>query len=238
MVVIHKALRREFSLMPTLVAAVADGDLSRAATIAEHAQLSLRFLHEHHNSEDRLIWPILQERVPLEERLIELMKRQHQSVDDLIALITPKLVAWSETADTRTRELIAARLTELDIALDEHLVREETDVLPLIHENLSVAEWNASEDEAVKNGPRSLSAKLLLAGMVLEDANPAEHAVERARPAMRHGLPDLDFGVVRTRVVFLLGGLDRRGGRQDRGDGGGAELAPRLIVVHCFFLLG
>lgn len=176
MVVIHNALRREFNLMPTLVAAVADSDSSRAATIAEHAQLSMRFLHEHHNSEDRLIWPILQERVPLEERLIELMKRQHQTVDDLIALLTPKLVAWSKTADTRTRELVAARLTELDAALDEHLVREETDVLPLIHDNLSVAEWNASEDDAVKNGPRRLRAKLLLAGMVLEDATPAEHA--------------------------------------------------------------
>jgi hypothetical protein len=70
-------------------------------------------------------------------------------------------------------------------------------------------------------------------------ANPAEHPVERARAAVRHGLADFDFGIARTRIVFLLGGLHRCGGREDRGDGGGAEVAPRLVVVHCYcFSLG
>ena len=36
--------------------------------------------------------------------------------------------------------------------------------------------------------------------------NAAQHAIERARAAMRHGLSDLDLGVAGAEVVFLLGG--------------------------------
>src|SRR5713226_7883031 len=79
-----------------------------------------------------------------------------------------------------------------------------------------------------------VDAALFVQHLEIGLADPAEHAVERARAAVRYGLTDLDFGIARTRIVFLLGGLDGSGGRQDRGDRGGAEVAPRLIVVHCF----
>jgi hypothetical protein len=35
-------------------------------------------------------------------------------------------------------------------------------------------------------------------------ADPAEHPVQRARAAVRHGLPDFDFSIGRADIVFLL----------------------------------
>ena len=66
-------------------------------------------------------------------------------------------------------------------------------------------------------------------------ADPAEHAIDRTRTAMRHGLSQLDLGIARARIVFLLRRAGGGSGREDRGDSGGAEVAPRLMVVH--FLL-
>jgi len=55
MVVAHKALRREVSLLPRVVGAVAAGDRRRSAMIERHARLVLTFLREYHDSEDRLL---------------------------------------------------------------------------------------------------------------------------------------------------------------------------------------
>lgn len=66
-------------------------------------------------------------------------------------------------------------------------------------------------------------------------ADTAEHAIKRTRAAVRHSLAELDFGVARTRIVFLLGCPDIRGGHrrgEDRGKRGGAEFAPCRFVVH------
>ena len=62
MLVIHRALRRELHLLPDVIEAVAAHDIRRAATVVEHALLVLTFLHEHHDAEDRLLWPLLRER--------------------------------------------------------------------------------------------------------------------------------------------------------------------------------
>ncbi|MCO6003463.1 hemerythrin domain-containing protein [Actinoallomurus purpureus] len=176
MKVIHKALRREFRLLPDLVAGVAAGDTGRAGRIAGHASLILGMLHEHHESEDELLWPLLRARVPLEESLLQAMEVQHQTVAALVGMIQPDLPAWSRTADLSTRDRLTGHLRQLHTALEEHLALEETAVLPLIHEHLTVPEWLAPQHAAMKKGPSGLAAKLILAGAVLEDATPGEQA--------------------------------------------------------------
>jgi hypothetical protein len=175
MVVIHKALRREFGLLPGLVGTVSGGDAARARLLIRHAELLLFFLHSHHDSEDRLLWPILADRVPAARELTATMEQQHRAVDGLIAAIKPELASWS-AGDGTARGRLAGYLTRLDAALGEHLDAEEAEILPLAHEHLSVAEWEAAEKDAEQHMPRNPRLGLLMAGMVLEDATPAERA--------------------------------------------------------------
>ncbi|MHA7263269.1 hemerythrin domain-containing protein [Arthrobacter sp. TMN-37] len=176
MVVIHKALRREFALLPGIVGRVPDRDTHRAGVVADHARLTLRFLHEHHESEDRLLWPVLEQRVPLEQGLVEAMEAQHTVVADLIASLEAELAHWRTEALAGNRDRIVPLLTRLDAALGEHLDAEEESVLPLIHENLTVAEWDAPVKDAAANMPKDLRSRLMLAGMVLESADDRERA--------------------------------------------------------------
>ena len=175
MVVIHKAMRREFRLLPRLIATVSGSDTSRARLLVKHAELLLLFLHSHHDSEDRLLWPLLADRVPSAKDLTATMECQHQAMDDLIAALRPRLASWSAGGNT-AREPLADHLTQLHAALCEHLDAEEARILPLVHDHVTVAEWEAMEADATEHLPRNPRLGLLLAGMVLEDATLAEQA--------------------------------------------------------------
>jgi hemerythrin-like domain-containing protein len=176
MVVIHQALRREFTLLPALIEAVPDNDNVRARLIGEHLTLVLGLLHDHHEAEDELLWPLLRQRVPLSKQLIDTIEQQHHTVADAIHTIQASLPAWSAHAAAAERDRIAATLRGLDAALTEHLNLEEQQILPLIHEHLTVPEWLAPQHHAAQHGPKSASGKMTVAGLILEDATAPQRA--------------------------------------------------------------
>jgi hemerythrin-like domain-containing protein len=176
MKVIHHAMCREFALLPDLVERVPAGDTARAHRVGAHLTLMLGMLNEHHEAEDELIWPLLHQRVPLENELIDTMEAQHHAIHAAVISVTRHQQAWTRDADTVSRDLLSTRLRGLETILVEHLAREEDAVLPLVHEHLTVAEWLAPQKHAMRNGPRRVSDKLLLAGIVLDGATPAEQA--------------------------------------------------------------
>lgn len=176
MKVIHRALTREFALFPALVAAVPAGDTARARRVAAHVELILGMLHEHHEAEDELLWPVLRARVPLERGLIDTMEAQHHAIAAAIGEVEAALPLWTAAAGADERASLVPHLHDLEKVLAEHLALEESEVLPLIHEHLTVPEWLAPQAHAMKHGPSGLSAKLLLAGAVLEEASPREQA--------------------------------------------------------------
>jgi hemerythrin-like domain-containing protein len=176
MKVVHRVMRRELPLLADLIAAVRPGDNGRSAVLAHHLKLVLDMIHEHHESEDELIWPLLHARVPLRDELIEVMESQHAAVAEALDGIRRELPAWSAGASAEIRDRLAGHLRALATILITHLDLEEREVLPLIHDYLTVAEWLAPQRHAMKHGPKALIDKLLLAGMVLEDTSSGERA--------------------------------------------------------------
>ncbi|GHB11666.1 hypothetical protein GCM10010330_77180 [Streptomyces tendae] len=176
MKVIHRVMRREFAQLPDLVANVGVGDKVRARLLGEHLSLVLDMLHEHHEAEDELLWPVLVQRVPLKKDLIAVMETQHQAIGDAVEAVAARFPEWTAQAGAAARDLLTDALRDLGPALTEHLDLEEEEVLPLIHDHLTVPEWLAPQKHAMKQGPKTLTGKLTLAGMVLEDATPRERA--------------------------------------------------------------
>jgi hemerythrin-like domain-containing protein len=176
MVVVHKALRREFSLLPGVVGAVAAGDRRRSARIERHARLVLTFLREHHDSENRLLWPVLRSRASLTDLLIDAVEERHRLIADLAVDCQPEFRSWSHTGDPGRRNLIVDGLIELERVLVRSLDLEEREVLPSVHEHLSVQERAELHRRAIGSGASGLRAPLMLAGIMLEDATPREGA--------------------------------------------------------------
>lgn len=172
MVVVHRAFRREFDVVPGLVRRVPAGDLGRAAVVAAHLRLCLAGLHLHHTSEDDLLWPLLAERAAPSAELVRRMQDQHAAVEHAIGRIDAALGRWEAEA----RPAVGAELAELVDGLREdllvHLDEEEHAVLPLAARHLDQAEWAAIGQAGVAKMTRAQLP--LMFGMVMEDATDEE----------------------------------------------------------------
>src|SRR5919107_119484 len=174
MFVVHRVFRREAALMPRLVRHVRPGDVARAAHVADHFRGYALGLHHHHTAEDELIWPLLLARVDLEAELVLRMEEQHERVAAGLDAVTALLPEWERTADPMTGERIAVALEAHHAALMEHLTDEETHLLTLIEEHLTVAEYGKLGERFATETPKD--KLFLFLGALLEEATPEEAA--------------------------------------------------------------
>jgi hemerythrin-like domain-containing protein len=172
MVVVHRVFRREFDALPALVRAVPPGDVDRAGVVLGHLRELAGSLHHHHTAEDELVWPLLLERVDLDRPLVLRMEEQHERVADLLEHADAQAGAFAADASPATGETLAATLTQLTAALEEHLDDEEREVLPLVERHLTVAEWDAVGERARASLPKD--RLLIQLGAILEGCSPQE----------------------------------------------------------------
>lgn len=174
MVVVHRAFRREFGLLPGLVRAVRPGDTVRAGVVAGHARMILKGLHLHHTAEDDLLWPKLLERAAPEAALIARMEGQHEQVEHHLDRLGPALDRWQAEARPAVTEEVASTLEALATVLLVHLDEEEREILPVAARHISPAEWAELGDHGI--AAMSRSELPILFGAVLEEATPEETA--------------------------------------------------------------
>ncbi|MCW2665989.1 MAG: hemerythrin cation binding domain protein [Frankiales bacterium] len=213
MVIVHRVFRREFRLLPQLVRAVVPGDRERARTVTAHGIEMIETLHHHHSGEDALIWPRLRERADLHAGLIERMQEQHHAVAALIDRASALLPTWSAAAGIGVRDEVAEVLEQLSVELDAHLDEEEREVLPLIEQHLTLAEWAQVGERGMASIPKS--RLLVFLGHLLEETS----AAERARFLVHVPLPG--------RVAFRLVGQRKHRREVDGLRGGIALPGPR-----------
>jgi hemerythrin-like domain-containing protein len=168
---LHTFFRREFRLAAGVVRGVPDGDLDRAAVVADHIAYLSRSLHHHHTIEDELLWPVLLERVPEElAPIVHLMESQHERVDGLIEDVDELLPRFRATADPLLRERLADVLDTLYVHLTEHLDAEEERLLPIAARTVTQAEWDALGEAGRSRGRRADLALTL--GMFAYEGDP------------------------------------------------------------------
>jgi hypothetical protein len=213
-VLVHRAFRREFGLLPRMVRAVAGGDRARAAIVASHALTLLDALRRHHEAEDALIWPRLHARAEVPQALVYLMESQHAAVAELMQLTDALVGHWAATAATASREELAVVLDNLAAALIEHIEDEERSLLPIVARTLTADDWAAVCARGVDG--IAGSCVLIVFGTVLEDAT------EHERAAFLKKLP------VAARVQYRLVGRRRYRDYAAllRADVAGNEVAP------------
>jgi hemerythrin-like domain-containing protein len=172
MVIIHRFLRREFTLLPALVTSVRAEDTERASLIARHGQALLDALHVHHSGEDELLWPRLPSRAAPNSELVARMKTQHEEVTAAAHALRDLLGRWRASADPATGRQLADAAQALSEALFTHLDEEEASILPLAAEHVSAAEWDQLGKHGVSHTPRN--RLLIQLGQILEDTTEAE----------------------------------------------------------------
>jgi len=174
MVVIHRLFRRELTAIPRFIRETRDGDVDRARVVGDHLALVLETLHVHHTSEDELLWPLLLERAAPSADLVHTMEQQHHGVEASIGDLDGQLPRWAAAPTRSAGERLATHVDALRVALLEHLDLEEREILPVVAQHLSVAEWDALGEHGKNATPRKHLP--LVFGAILEDADERERA--------------------------------------------------------------
>ncbi|HJP74773.1 MAG TPA: hemerythrin domain-containing protein [Pseudonocardiaceae bacterium] len=174
MVVVHRIFRREIRQAADLVLQAPAGDLRRAAVIARHLDLLLEVLQHHHEAEDEYLWPLLLERATLRGDLVHRVEYQHDGIARGLAGIEILLPRWRRSAAASVAGELSSALRLLSRALVEHMDEEEQQILPLVAETLTVAEWQRLGEIAYEKGQPSQRFTVL--GLLLAEASRAETA--------------------------------------------------------------
>jgi hypothetical protein len=103
------------------------------------------------------------------------MQAQHERVAVLLDRVHVLTMQWRQAADPATRDELANVLAQTSAALDEHLGDEETEILPLVAEHITVQEWDALTAYGKKALPKNSKAFVYL-GLILEETTATERA--------------------------------------------------------------
>ncbi|MFC4145124.1 hemerythrin domain-containing protein [Micromonospora mangrovi] len=159
----HRTMRADTRRLAELLDRVAAGgityDRRRATALRTYLRLLCTGIHHHHQTEDDVLWPVLERSAGAAVDLRNL-SADHAALDPVLDEVragADELVAVlaSAAADQGRARTVAARLaaglTRLSDLLDAHIEEEERLLFPVIRRYVSVADWTTVE-RAVRRG--------------------------------------------------------------------------------------
>lgn len=182
MLMIHGVFRGELHAASARIQGVSPGDRERAKLIAEHYAFVLAALQIHHETEDELLWPKLNQRVEFKRELVARMEGQHGQIARELSVSNEALERWLKTGTSQDAVPLLDSLSRLTTLLEQHLGEEEEQILPVAAEYMSVAEWG----ELGEHGMASIPPEWLpvTVGLCLRSLPPD------ARPVFLSHLPE------------------------------------------------
>lgn len=153
--VMHNALRRDLERTRTTVGSQPQLPRRQQQALASHLIWMLDWLDEHHQVEDDTLWPLISRRNPSADQLLRTMDRDHQAIAGEVTGVRAAAAAFA-AGERQSREGLLESLRHLDEVLTPHLDREESQMMPVVAETLSAAEW---QDWAEKAHPKMTLAE-------------------------------------------------------------------------------
>jgi hemerythrin-like domain-containing protein len=191
----HKAMRADSRRLSAAAAALPDGDTAAAAALGRAFAAIVGLIHDHHWTEDDVMYPFLLDRVRTFEHDAIRLENDHVELDAAMARINARfrLLAHQLSAalwqDTRSHLLDEA--AAFNRVLVDHLDREEDLVIPPFESMISEAEQHTlQKEEATLATYRHMR---LAVPWVLANATPEEEKY------LRTTAPRL-LGVIQDRV--------------------------------------
>ena len=150
----HKAMRADCARLIGAVEALPAGDIERADALGRAFAAIVGLIHDHHWTEDDVMYPFLMERVSTFEADAIRLEDDHVELDAAMARINARFrllahqlspVLWRDTRSHLTDEAKALRHLLVD-----HLEREEAVVVPAFESMLTAADHHTLQKEESK----------------------------------------------------------------------------------------
>lgn len=165
MLALHAALRRDLSRLHGVAAEL--GSVAAPPTVLAGWDAFRAELDNHHSAEDDDLWPVLRRQLsdPADLAAVDAMVTEHQQIPAALADVDAALRGGDE---------LAAAVDRLSTVVLDHLAHEERDVLPLIEQHLTKAQWRAFlHEERARRSPRERPEFL---AWILDDSSQGDAA--------------------------------------------------------------
>src|SRR5437016_122948 len=80
MEIVHDALRRDLVRLRSALGSAPPPDGDRRVAIADHARWMMDYLHHHHQAEETGLWPLIRQRTPWAQGLLDRMEADYAHV--------------------------------------------------------------------------------------------------------------------------------------------------------------
>ncbi|MDQ4132237.1 MAG: hemerythrin domain-containing protein, partial [Actinomycetota bacterium] len=182
LIAVHQAMRADSVRLIGAVAALPDGDTERAERLGTAFSAIAGLIHDHHWTEDDVMYPFLLARISTFEDDAVRLEDDHVELDAAMARVgarfrllahqlSPRL--WADTRDHLQDEVAALRQVLID-----HLDREEAVVVPAFETALSTVDHRALRKQESKLA--TYRHMKMAIPWVLANATPQEEAELRA----------------------------------------------------------
>jgi hemerythrin-like domain-containing protein len=195
LIAMHKAMRTDSQRLIRAVDALPAGDTHQAAALGRAFGAIVGLIHDHHWTEDDVMYPFLLERVPTFESDAIRLEDDHVELDAAMARINARFRLLAHQVSARlwqdTRGYLLDEAAAFDRVLVDHLDREEAVVVPPFESLLSEADQHTLQKEEAKLS--TYRHMRMAVPWVLANATPEEEA------SLRATAPRL-LGVIQDRV--------------------------------------
>jgi hemerythrin-like domain-containing protein len=161
---LHAALRRDLSRLRHAAERLG-GSADTPPTVLAGWDAFRAQLGNHHSAEDDDLWPVLRRALsdPASLAVVDVMVAEHQQIPSALAAVDAALRGSGE---------LAPPVEHLSTVLLDHLAHEERQVLPLIEQHLSMAQWRAFLHK--ERAKRTLRERPEFLTWILDDADPQD----------------------------------------------------------------
>lgn len=170
--IIHETFRRAYEEGAVLVRVNPTPSASRVTFLADHIDFGLTMLHNHHEGEDEILYPLLVERAPEHAARTEQIDLEHQAVKGAIDAAKSACATWRAAPTTESGRALADSLDALNAALVPHLDNEEREIVPLAAVTVTQKEWDSLAKHGIASVPGN--KKMIAFGMILEPLDPVD----------------------------------------------------------------
>jgi hypothetical protein len=179
--IVHAAFRRDLARVRLVLTATPVPQGGRRQAVADQAVADqvvwlMDRLHEHHQTEDAGLWPLVRRRNPAAAGLLEAMEAEHRAIVPEVDTLTAAAQRYrSAPGDAARLELIQA-LDALTGVLLPHLDREVAEAMPVVSQTLTARDWEAWNKQANVKGkpPRELG---LEGHWLIDEIDPEDYQV-------------------------------------------------------------
>ena len=151
---IHKAMRADSERLIGAVDALPDGDVQRAGALGRAFAAVVGLIHDHHWTEDDVLYPFLIERVSGFEEAAIRLEDDHVELDAAMARVNGRFRLLAHQLSPRlwrdTRGHLGEEVAVFRDVLIGHLDGEEAIVVPAVDSKLSASDQHALHKEESK----------------------------------------------------------------------------------------